>query len=334
MNRVSEVLLGGPLDEAVLVDAERSTLMLVDRPLRQYSSFALRLLAATVVATAGVAADSATTIIGAMLIAPLMSPMLGTALATALGRPREAFRTLVITVLGMVLVVGVSALVTAIIPVAANMETNSQVLARVSPRLVDLIIALASGFMAALASMRSDIPDAVPGVAIAASIVPPLCVVGAALYERAFEQALGALVLFLANYVAIQVMGGAVYLLMGLGAKRYSVVSDKARKLWYTLVGIGAVVLVTLLFNESMGVVRASMQERAAQDAAVAWLEGTDYRVVNLTLDEGELYLQIAGRGKEPTLGSLARKLKDSDVGLVGLSVSVVDERRMALGES
>ncbi len=334
MNRVSEVLLGGPLEEAVLVDAERSTLMLVDRPLRQYSSFALRLLAATVVATAGVAADSATTIIGAMLIAPLMSPMLGTALATALGRPREAFSTLVITVLGMVLVVGVSALVTAIIPVAANMETNSQVLARVSPRLVDLIIALASGFMAALASMRSDIPDAVPGVAIAASIVPPLCVVGAALYERAFEQALGALVLFLANYVAIQVMGGAVYLLMGLGAKRYSVVSDKARKLWYTLVGIGAVVLVALLFNESMGVVRASIQERAAQDAAVAWLEGTDYRVVNLTLDEGELYLQIAGRGKEPTLGSLARKLKDSDVGLVGLSVSVVDERRMALGES
>lgn len=331
MSRISQVLLGGPLDEAVLLDAERSTLMLVDEPLRQYSSFALRLLAATVVATAGVAADSATTIIGAMLIAPLMSPMLGTALATALGRPREAARTLVITVLGMALVVAVSAIVTAIIPVATNMETNSQVLARTSPRLVDLIIALASGFMAALASMRSDIPDAVPGVAIAASIVPPLCVVGAALYEGAPVQALGAFVLFLANYVAIQVMGGAVYLLMGLGAKRFSLVSEHARKLWYTIVGICAVVLVALLFNESMGVVQSSMQERAAQDAAVAWLEGTDYRVVDLTLDEGELYIQIAGSGKEPSLRSLARKLEDSEVGLVGISVSVVDEQRMSL---
>ncbi len=333
MKRISEVLLGGSLDEAVLRDAERSTLMLVDEPLRQYSSFALRLLAATVVATAGVAADSATTIIGAMLIAPLMSPMLGTALATALGRPREAVRTLAITVLGMVLVVGVSALVTAIIPVAANMETNSQVLARTSPRLVDLIIALASGFMAALASMRSDIPDAVPGVAIAASIVPPLCVVGAALYEGAPMQALGAFVLFLANYVAIQVMGGAVYLLMGLGAKSFSVVSDKARKLWYTIVGVCAVVLVSLLFNESVGVLRTSMQERVAQDAAVEWLEGTDYRVVDLTLDGGELYIQIAGTGAEPPLSKLARSLEGSAVGLTGLSVSVVDEQRVPLDE-
>ena len=333
MKRISQVLLGGPLDEAVLRKAERSTLMLVDEPLRQYSSFVLRLLAATVVATAGVAADSATTIIGAMLIAPLMSPMLGTALATALGRPREAVRTLAITVLGVALVVGASALVTAIIPVAANMETNSQVLARTSPRLVDLIIALASGFMAALASMRRDIPDAVPGVAIAASIVPPLCVVGSALYEGAPVQALGAFVLFLANYVAIQVMGGAVYLLMGLGAKSFSVVSDKARKLWYTIVAVCAVVLVSLLFNESVGVLRTSMQERAAQDAAVAWLEGTDYRVVDLTLDEGELYIQIAGTGAKPPLSKLARSLEGSEVGLTGLSVSVVDERRIPLSE-
>ena len=85
------------------------------------------------------------------------------------------------------------------------METNSQVLARVSPRLVDLIIALASGFVAALASVRSDIPDAVPGIAISASIVPPLCVVGAALYEGAPDAALGAFLLFITNYVAIHI---------------------------------------------------------------------------------------------------------------------------------
>ncbi len=89
MRGISRLLLGGELEADVLMGAERSTLMRVDDPLRQYSSFFMRLLAATVVATAGIASDSATTIIGAMLIAPLMSPMLGTALATAMGRPRR-----------------------------------------------------------------------------------------------------------------------------------------------------------------------------------------------------------------------------------------------------
>ena len=100
MTKLSKILLGGELDTRVLVGAKQATFVEVDNPLRQYSMFFLRLLAATVVATAGVAADSSTTIIGAMLIAPLMSPMLGVALATALGRMRDLFRTLGLTLLG------------------------------------------------------------------------------------------------------------------------------------------------------------------------------------------------------------------------------------------
>ena len=329
MSWISTLLLGGPLDRDVLQSAERSTLMLIDDPRRQYSSFALRLLAATVVATAGIAADSATTIIGAMLIAPLMSPMLGTALATALGRPLAAVRALAITLAGMALVVVVSAGVTAVIPVAADMETNSQVLARISPRLVDLIIALASGFMAALAALRKDIPDAVPGVAISASIVPPLCVVGAALYEGVPEAAFGAFLLFVTNYVAIQVMGSAVFLLMGLGARHYSVVSDQARKLWYTLVAIIGIAVCALLFNASMGVVATAERERAVQDVAAAWLEKTDFRVVELDLDGEDLFVQIAGAGTAPSATSLNDELLSADVRLASVSLSVVDETRV-----
>ncbi len=329
MTPIAKVLLGGELDVQVLQGAARSTLMLVDSPLRQYSSFTLRLIAATVIATAGVAADSSTTIIGAMLVAPLMSPMLGTALATVLGRPKAAVRTLAITVFGMALVVAVSAGVTALIPVAVDMETNTQVLARVSPRLVDLVIALASGFVAALASLRSDIPDAVPGVAISASIVPPLCVVGAALYEGALEAALGAFLLFLANFIAIQVMGSAVYLLMGLGAKHFSTVGDHARVLWYALVAAGAVVVCVLLFNTSMDIVHSAERERLVQDTAVSWLENTDYRVVSLDITDDDLYVQIAGTGTRPSVRSLNSELLDRGVDLASVSLSVVDEKRV-----
>ena len=329
MNAISRLLLGGSLDHEVLRGAQRSTLMRVDDPLRQYSSFFLRLLAATVVATAGIASDSATTIIGAMLIAPLMSPMLGCALATAMGCPRAALRTLALVAGGMALVVVVSIGVTALIPVAADMETNSQVLARTSPRLVDLVIALAAGFIAALASMRADIPDAVPGVAISASIVPPLCVVGAGLYEGVPEASLGALTLFVTNFLAIQVMGGAVYLLMGLGARRHSEVGEQVRQIWYALVALAMAIVIGFLMTTSANVLSDTARERQVQDAAAAWLDGTAYRVVELTLDEKDIYLRTAGDGPVPDARDLNDDLLADGVEVESLSLSVLDEQRI-----
>ena len=333
MNAISRLLLGGTLDREVLLGAERSTLMLVDNPLRQYSSFFMRLLAATVVATAGIASDSATTIIGAMLIAPLMSPMLGTALATAMGRPRQALRTLALVIVGMVLVVVASACVTALIPVAADMETNSQVLCRVSPRLVDLIIALAAGFMAALASMRADIPDAVPGVAISASIVPPLCVVGAGLLEGAPDAAAGAFMLFLTNFLAIQVMGGAVYLLMGLGARHLSQVGAQARQIWYAFVALAMLVVVGLLFSTSMDVLDVAQRERQVQDVTSAWLDETGYRVEGLEVDGEDVYVRIVGSGEVPDARHLSDDLAEKNVGVESVSVSVLEEQRVTSGK-
>lgn len=332
MTVISKVLLGGALDPAVLEDAKRSTFVVVDDPLRQYSMFFLRLVAATVVATAGIAADSATTIIGAMLIAPLMSPMLGVALASALGRPRDVFRTLGLTLFGMAIVVTVSAGVTALIPAAADMETNSQVLARVSPRLVDLVIALAAGFVAALASMRHDIPDTLPGVAISASIVPPLCVVGAGLCEGALRASVGALLLFVANFIAIQVMGAVVYMLMGIIPRRESVPASDARAAWYAITAMAALALVLALMDASMGIVRSNELERQVQSTTAAWVRDSGYRVTSVSVDGREVYVQIAGSGSEPSARSLASSLAEKDVDVSGVSVSVVEEHRVTTG--
>ena len=329
MRRIRRALLGGELEQEVLESAERAGFVRIDDPLRQYSSFVLRLLAATVIATAGVAADSATTIIGAMLVAPLMSPMLGTALAAATGRPRETARTFLLTVLGMVGVVVVSIGVTAIIPVDVDMSTNTQVLARISPRLVDLIIALASGFIAALASIRRDIPDAVPGVAISASIVPPLCVVGAALYEGAISAALGALLLFVTNFLAIQVMGGALYLAVGLGSRTFSLIEGKAREMWYLAVALCSLAVLGVLAATSFGVVHANEQLRLAQDAVVSWIDGYDYRVSRFEFEDGALRLEIAGTDRAPSAERLNGELLRAGVELKELSLAVVEEHRI-----
>jgi uncharacterized membrane protein len=65
-----------------------------------------------------------------------------------------------------------------LMPYPVLAATNSQVADRVTPRLVDLVAALATGSVGSVALARPDISDTVPGVAIAISLVPPLAVAG------------------------------------------------------------------------------------------------------------------------------------------------------------
>ena len=329
MGAVARVLLGGAFDAEALADAKRSTFVVVDDPIRQYSSFFLRLIAAAVIATAGVAENSTAAVIGAMLVAPLMSPMLGTTLAATLGLPRAAVRTFALTVFGMGVAVASAVAVTAIIPVAVDMQTNPQVLSRVSPRLVDLIIALASGFIAALASLRRDIPDAVPGIAISASIVPPLCVVGAALYEGSLQAAAGAFLLFFTNFVAIVVAGTVVYVLMGLARARHSSVEGRRRAAWYAALVVVAVAVFSLLANTSMAVVNENAQTRLAQQVVSEWVEGSDYRVASFSLSDGVLHVEIAGQGEQPSIAALDEDLAQVGVDVGELAVATVSEQRV-----
>lgn len=69
--------------------------------------------------------------------------------------------------------------------------------------------ALASGVAGAFALSRDDIADSLPGVAIAISLVPPLRVVGLSLLAGEINAATGAMLLFITNFLAIILAGGA-----------------------------------------------------------------------------------------------------------------------------
>src|SRR4029079_2826275 len=95
-------------------------------------------------------------------------------------------------------------------------QNNSQVAARVAPKLIDLLAALATGVVGSIALARKDISDTLPGVAIAISLVPPLTVVGLTLESGAPRQSLGALLLFVTNVVAILATGTIVMAIYGV----------------------------------------------------------------------------------------------------------------------
>ncbi len=176
--------------------------------------FASMLLLSLVIAVAGLLADSATLVIGAMLIAPLMTPVLAFAVALAMGWPRHLGRAGLTVVLASAGSVAMAWGLTAVLR-GSGSGVTAQILGRTSPGVVDLVVALAAGAAGAYATAREDVSAALPGVAVAVALVPPLATIGVALKLGRPELARGALLLYVANLVAIVAAGVAVFVASG-----------------------------------------------------------------------------------------------------------------------
>ena len=139
------------------------------------ASFYALLAIATAIATLGLLSNNAATIIGAMIVAPLMNPIVTLSYATIAFQRRLLERGFLTLVTGIVLVISISFIATYLV---GTQVIGSEILARVEPNLIDLGIAIASGAAAGLAYSRRSVSNALPGVAIAVALVPPLCVTG------------------------------------------------------------------------------------------------------------------------------------------------------------
>jgi uncharacterized hydrophobic protein (TIGR00271 family) len=180
-------------------------------------SFYILIFLSSIIAYLGLIQGSAAVIIGAMLVAPLMSPILAMAHSIVQGNLRLFRRATESTIKGVALAVGTSIALTLILP---PQPANAEILSRTHPNILDLIVALASGAAAAYAMSRKSLAAALPGVAIAAALVPPLCVVGYGLGSAEFQIANGALLLFVTNLSAIILAGAITFLLVGFRPAR------------------------------------------------------------------------------------------------------------------
>ncbi len=167
---------------------------------------------ATAIAALGLLANSAAVVIGAMLVAPLMSPIAGLGLAIVLGDPRFLRLALGAVIRGFILALVVGFL-SGLIPLE-NPMTN-EVLARTQPTLLDLGVAIFSGMAVAYALCRLEAAAALPGVAIAAALVPPIASAGIALANERWDEGLGALLLFATNLIAISSAAALIFLILG-----------------------------------------------------------------------------------------------------------------------
>lgn len=186
---------------------------------RSMSEFALGsvdfyalILLASVVAILGLMQNSTAVIIGAMLVAPLMSPILAVSHGIVSGDIQSVTRAGESTIKGIVLAISVAIAVSILIPAQ---PITREILSRTQPNLLDLLVALASGAAAAYSLSRKHLAAALPGVAIAVSLVPPLVVIGYGLGYGIYSIAGGAALLFLTNLSAIILAAAVVFMLLG-----------------------------------------------------------------------------------------------------------------------
>ena len=139
---------------------------------RRLSRYWLLLPLSAVIASAGVVSDSTATVIGAMIVAPLMTPILGIVLAVVLADRANLLRCVVLVMAGAAAVVAIGWLLGLFVPYPLVAATNSQVAARVTPRIADLVAALATGAVGSVALARSGSPWS---PAPPASPWPPSC---------------------------------------------------------------------------------------------------------------------------------------------------------------
>lgn len=228
-----------------LLSVDELTHTLEENSLPSISFYSLLALA-TAIATFGLLGNNAATIIGAMIVAPLMNPIVSLAYGISLGR-RTILRQSILTLLtGTIAVILLAFLLSQIVGAKV---VGSEIFNRTTPNIVDLGVAIASGSAAGLALSNRNISSALPGVAIAVALVPPLCVVGIGLalgdhaivdialnrrLNQSLDVATGAFLLFLTNLAGILISASLVFLL-----EQYGIFQKALPGLLITLITLG-----------------------------------------------------------------------------------------------
>jgi uncharacterized hydrophobic protein (TIGR00271 family) len=293
--------------------------------------FALLILA-TIIATAGVLGDSTATVIGAMIVAPLMTPIMATAAALIMGNMSQAFNRFMLVVLGIVVVIILSGLMGVLYTGVTIFTENSQITARISPRFIDLVAALASGAAGAFCMSRDDIADSLPGVAISISLVPPLCVVGISLSAGEWEAAAGAFLLFVTNFLAILLAGGAVLAILGLNSAAMNEVRGTARRKVYALIIVAVLFVMIPLSITGRQITQETITELTTKQTAVEWAAASEYRVRQVNANGDTVYIAIIGHGEPPVFSDLVTAVEANvgrplDINLELLPSQIMSDR-------
>ena len=206
------------------------------------------LIFAILIASLGLNVNSTAVIIGAMLVSPLMGPIIGMGLSVGIGDYdllRRALKNYGVAALISVLTATLYFLIS---PLS---EARSELLARTSPSLYDVLIAFCGGAAGVLALTTKSKGQVIPGVAIATALMPPLCTAGYGLATAQWNYFLGAFYLFFINtvFIALATFLGVKLLRFSSHSELMPEVAQRGRRLVTWVVVITMIPAAVMTFN-------------------------------------------------------------------------------------
>ncbi|MCI0472106.1 MAG: DUF389 domain-containing protein [Ignavibacteria bacterium] len=252
------------------------------------------LICSAILASVGLDTNSPAVIIGAMLISPLMSPILGTGFSLATHDRENFFSSLRQYSISVAISLLISALYFWVSPLG---NATPELLARVKPTFLDIMVAFFGGTAGIVALTRSKMASAIPGVAIATALMPPVCTAGFGLAAARFDYFFGALYLFFINTVFISFSAYLVVRYLKFPFKEY----PDARKLRRTRIAVAATIIIVAVpsFFIFVGVINEARIKQKAEKFVEVEIREPDYKIIEWKLvrkdDRNILKIFISG---------------------------------------
>ncbi len=252
------------------------------------------LICSIMVASLGLDLNSPAVIIGAMLISPLMSPILGVGLSVAINDRKTL--NLAMTNFGLSIIISLitSCLYFLITPIG---DMTPEIISRTKPTTLDVLVAFFGGIAGIISTSRKDVSNAIPGVAIATALMPPLCVSGFGIAKGYPTIALNSFYLFFLNAVFVALATYIIVKLLKFPMKEHASPEQRKRALRIIslivfLVAIPSAMILRNLYQEN--------QEKVAIDSFAQEFfynnpKALEWKVINAE-ENKEIFVQLVGK--------------------------------------
>ena len=279
------------------------------------------LMCSIFIASIGLNMNSTAVVIGAMLISPLMTPIIGLGFGLAIFDTRLIKQSLGVLFTQVLVSLLVSTLYFWISPLS---YASSELIARTSPTIWDVLIAIAGGIAGVIGSRKKEANNIVPGVAIATALMPPICTAGYGLASGNVRFLFGALYLFSINCVFIMLTNivGTKIMMKKSALSSFKELNIKMK--------IGLISLIVLLvLPASYSAVTLTMNEKRKQEIKqFVGKEFSNYTVINQVYKskKNELVLTVVGDPiSEEELETIRQKQASYGIESVQLKVNQVN---------
>lgn len=254
------------------------------------------LIFATFIASMGLNVNSTAVIIGAMLISPLMGPIMGVGLSIGISDFELMKRSLKSYLIATLFSVVTATLYFTFTPLN---EVQSELLARTSPTIYDVFIALVGGLAGIVALSTKEKGNVIPGVAIATALMPPLCTAGFGLATGNLLYFLGAFYLYFINSVFISL---ATYIGVRMMHFQHKQFVDKAReKLVKRYIVCVTIATMCPAIYLTYGIVRETLYNTTAKNFISSELSFPETQILSREISYSKKEIKVVLLGKEVT---------------------------------